>query len=85
MNSHLMLRLTQNLLRAKYRLVWTARGPSWALTAGAPAGTGKQDSRGAENEGNGFGGLVHLEAMHGGLKRIVKVGGLKLESEKDTS
>lgn len=80
----LMLQWTQNTLRAEYRLVLIACGRSQVLTANSAASIGKQESQEANNEGDIFCQPPPLEEMHRGLKRITVVGGLKIESEKDT-
>lgn len=52
------------------------------LTANSVAGTGKQESQEDENEGNLFCQPHLLEAALRGLKRIIEVGGLKMELKK---
>lgn len=54
------------------------------LTANSAASIGKQESQETHNEGDVFCQPPPLEEMHRGLKGITVVGGLKIESEKDT-
>lgn len=59
-----------------------SHGRGQVLVANFAAGSGKQESQEVENEGDFLPTSLTGEAVHSGLKRIMKVGGLKIKFKK---
>lgn len=60
----------------------TSHGRGQVLVANFAAGSGKQEPQEVENEGDFLPTSLTGEAVHSGLKRIMKVGGLKIKFKK---